>query len=63
MNNDVTTCRCDHNRDTHVHYRNGSDCGACGREGCASFRPASEVTDSVSALRTIDRFVTSKDSL
>lgn len=63
MNNDATTCRCGHSRDAHVHYRNGSDCGACGREGCASFRPASKVADSVSVVRTSIILCPSKDSL
>lgn len=32
-----TTCVCGHSRETHVHYRPGSDCGACGAQGCAVF--------------------------
>lgn len=34
------TCVCGHARETHEHFRPGSDCGACGSAICPSFRPA-----------------------
>jgi len=43
MSDPQTLCECGHVREAHEHYRPGSDCGICGREHCASFRPASEV--------------------
>jgi hypothetical protein len=33
------TCRCGHALDNHRHVRPGSDCGICGVERCARFRP------------------------
>lgn len=36
----VEPCACGHAREAHEHYRRGSDCGACGSEACARFRPA-----------------------
>lgn len=35
----VQPCTCGHPRAAHDHYRTGRDCGACGAEGCADFRP------------------------
>ncbi len=35
----VDPCTCGHARAAHDHYRSGHDCGACGAEGCAAFRP------------------------
>jgi hypothetical protein len=32
-------CRCGHAVEAHEHYRPGSDCGACGAQGCRRFRP------------------------
>jgi len=31
-------CSCGHARELHRHYRTGSDCGACGRDRCPSYR-------------------------
>lgn len=33
-----TDCRCGHPRDAHEHYRDGSDCGSCGRAFCRRYR-------------------------
>lgn len=33
-------CECGHLKAAHVHYRPGTDCGACGRRACPKFRPA-----------------------
>jgi hypothetical protein len=30
-------CTCGHPAEMHEHYREGSDCGACGRDVCAEF--------------------------
>ena len=30
-------CVCGHPEDTHIHYRPGSDCGACGRGRCPAY--------------------------
>jgi hypothetical protein len=35
----VDPCVCSHGREAHEHWRRGTDCGVCGREGCAAFRP------------------------
>jgi len=35
----VEPCTCGHARAAHDHYRPGTDCGACGAEGCDAFRP------------------------
>lgn len=35
----VDPCVCRHGRDVHEHWRRGTDCGVCGRERCAAFRP------------------------
>jgi hypothetical protein len=35
----VEPCLCGHAREAHEHFRPGHDCGACGAEGCATFRP------------------------
>lgn len=32
-----TVCVCGHERETHEHYRPGSDCGACGAEACPAW--------------------------
>ena len=32
------SCQCGHDARAHAHWRPGSDCGACGAGGCASFR-------------------------
>jgi hypothetical protein len=34
----VTCTRCGHPRDAHTHYRDGTDCGTCGRLACPSYR-------------------------
>lgn len=34
-------CVCGHPQDTHQHFRPGTDCGQCGAQVCASFRPGS----------------------
>jgi len=34
----VDPCVCGHGRAAHEHYRPGSDCGTCGREGCMEYR-------------------------
>jgi hypothetical protein len=34
----VEPCACGHARAAHEHYRPGTDCGACGAEGCEMFR-------------------------
>jgi hypothetical protein len=31
-------CWCGHEREYHRHYRNGTDCGTCGRAVCPRFR-------------------------
>lgn len=31
-------CRCGHGRETHEHFRSGSDCGICGTRACRHFR-------------------------
>jgi hypothetical protein len=31
-------CRCGHGRETHEHFRSGSDCGICGTRSCHHFR-------------------------
>ncbi|GAA1284249.1 hypothetical protein GCM10009609_56520 [Pseudonocardia aurantiaca] len=36
----VDPCVCGHAKEAHEHYRQGSDCGACGATACAAFRPA-----------------------
>ena len=33
-------CRCGHPRAHHDHFRDGSDCGACGKTACPGWRPA-----------------------
>jgi hypothetical protein len=35
----IDPCVCGHGHAAHEHYRPGSDCGTCGRMGCAEFRP------------------------
>lgn len=37
MDHDVC-CACGHDRETHTHYRAGSDCGLCGPVACPKFR-------------------------
>lgn len=32
-------CRCGHTEAVHEHYRDGSDCGVCGRSTCHGYRP------------------------
>ena len=34
----VDPCVCSHGREAHEHWRRGTDCGVCGRAGCAAFR-------------------------
>ncbi len=36
-------CRCGHPADAHRHWRRGSDCGRCGSETCAAYRPVDGV--------------------
>ena len=36
----VDPCTCGHAREAHEHYRAGADCGVCGADMCAAFRPA-----------------------
>ena len=36
----VDPCVCGHAKEAHEHYRQGTDCGACGATACAAFRPA-----------------------
>ena len=36
----VRPCLCGCNEQAHQHHRGGRDCGLCGREVCAVFRPA-----------------------
>jgi bacterioferritin-associated ferredoxin len=38
-------CRCGHAAQFHEHYRDGSDCGKCGRTACAGFRPATQTAE------------------
>lgn len=33
----VSVCTCGHPEEMHEHYRDGSDCGACGRDVCSAF--------------------------
>jgi hypothetical protein len=33
---------CGHAKTAHEHYREGADCGVCGAESCAAFRPEEE---------------------
>lgn len=35
----VEPCACGHPRESHDHYRPGTDCGTCGAVGCEEFRP------------------------
>jgi hypothetical protein len=35
-----TACRCGHDAEAHEHFRAGSDCGLCGRQGCGRFAAA-----------------------
>jgi hypothetical protein len=35
----IDPCRCGHGREAHLHYRPGTDCGACDARDCAGFRP------------------------
>lgn len=35
----ICPCVCGHDREAHVHYRPGTDCGACDPRDCAGFRP------------------------
>lgn len=36
----VDHCVCGHAKEAHEHYRQGTDCGACGATACAAFRPS-----------------------
>lgn len=33
-------CVCGHPKEAHEHYRDGFDCGTCGKAVCPSYRPA-----------------------
>jgi hypothetical protein len=37
-------CRCGHDRETHMHYREGTDCGKCGLS-CPRFAKAGGLRD------------------
>ena len=39
MPNTPHLCRCGHPASTHQHYRDGSDCGACGPVVCPAWNP------------------------
>lgn len=38
----MTRCVCAHPADAHIHYRRGTDCGACGRGRCPGYIPLAE---------------------
>lgn len=43
---DAPVCRCGHPRDIHLHYRDGTDCGRCGRDVCPTYRrPHTKLAD------------------
>jgi hypothetical protein len=55
----VTRCWCGHTEDTHRHYREGSDCGACGAGECIVYAPRSlscPVTHHLAAARSDAHF-------
>jgi hypothetical protein len=39
----VEPCMCGHAKAAHEHYRAGSDCALCTKDGCQKFRAATEL--------------------
>jgi hypothetical protein len=49
-------CRCGHIAMVHEHFRDGSDCGVCGKQLCSHYRPERLDRPALNWLRTrLDR--------
>lgn len=53
MGSSTAMCRCGHDRETHKHFRRGSDCGVCGSVACPRFRRDPNADDRRSPVRAV----------